>query len=100
MAKRCSFVVKFLSPSIAFLKTNFSLEFNNFSFKATILYCVFEPMRMTEKKAVETNFSIVVKYLKSELIKCELDSSNKILEGLIDCNDEMKGSPNEYIIYQ
>ena len=40
-----------------------------------------------KKKAVETNFSIVVKYLKSELMKCELDSSNKILEGLIDCND-------------
>ena len=40
-----------------------------------------------KKKAVETNFSIVVKYLKNELMKCELDSSNKILEGLIDCND-------------
>ena len=40
-----------------------------------------------KKKAVETNFSIVVKYLKSELMKCELNSSNKILEGLIDCND-------------
>ena len=40
-----------------------------------------------KKKAVEANFSTVVKYLKNELMKCELDSSNKILEGLVDCQD-------------
>ena len=34
---------------------------------------------------VTTNFSMTVKYIKNELMKCELDSETKILEGLVDC---------------
>ena len=28
---------------------------------------------------------MVIKYIESELMKCELDSETKILEGLVDC---------------
>ena len=37
--------------------------------------------------ATKANFKNAVKYLKVELMKCELDSTAKILNGLIDCND-------------
>ena len=33
----------------------------------------------------KANFSMVIKYIESELMKCELDSETKILEGLVDC---------------
>ena len=36
-------------------------------------------------KASKANFSMVIKYIESELMKCELDSETKILEGLVDC---------------
>ena len=35
--------------------------------------------------AAKANFSMVIKYIESELMKCELDSETKILEGLVDC---------------
>ena len=35
--------------------------------------------------ASKANFSMVIKYIESELMKCELDSETKILEGLVDC---------------
>ena len=35
--------------------------------------------------ASKANFSMVIKYIENELMKCELDSETKILEGLVDC---------------
>ena len=38
-----------------------------------------------KKNASKANFSTVIKYIENELMKCELDSETKILEGLVDC---------------
>jgi prepilin-type N-terminal cleavage/methylation domain-containing protein len=43
-----------------------------------------------KRSATKANFSMTVSYVKSEIMKCELDSTNKILEGLIDCKDRAK----------
>ena len=36
-----------------------------------------------KKNATKANFSMTVSYVKSEVMKCELDSTNKILEGSV-----------------
>ena len=41
--------------------------------------------KAAKKNATKANFSMTVKYIKNELMKCELDSETKILEGLVDC---------------
>ncbi len=43
-----------------------------------------------KKNAVKANFALINNYIKTELMKCEIDNSNKILEGLVDCKERAK----------
>ena len=43
-----------------------------------------------KRNAVKANFAMTVKYVKSEIMKCELNVNNKILEGLVDCKERAK----------
>ena len=54
-----------------------------------------------KRNAVKANFAMTVKYVKSEIMKCELNVNNKILEGLVDCKERAKviagnASKNEF----